>query len=46
MKYLVAAISITIAASTFSIPVSYAHSGGTDNQGCHTNSQTGQRHCH
>ncbi|MBF9204166.1 MULTISPECIES: YHYH domain-containing protein [Acinetobacter] len=23
-----------------------AHSGGTDSSGCHTNSKTGQRHCH
>lgn len=24
----------------------YAHGGGVDKQGCHTNAQTGQRHCH
>lgn len=23
-----------------------SHSGGTDAQGCHTNSQTGEYHCH
>jgi len=23
-----------------------AHSGGTDSQGCHVDSKTGQRHCH
>ncbi|MDA7817235.1 YHYH domain-containing protein [Sulfurimonas sp.] len=23
-----------------------AHSGGTDSRGCHTNSQTGDYHCH
>lgn len=22
------------------------HSGGTDNNGCHVDHQTGQRHCH
>lgn len=24
----------------------YAHSGGTDAQGCHTNRKTGDHHCH
>lgn len=24
----------------------YAHSGGTDSNGCHTNHQTGEYHCH
>ncbi|PIG09478.1 hypothetical protein CLU84_2389 [Comamonas sp. 26] len=24
----------------------YAHSGGTDRQGCHTDHRTGTRHCH
>ncbi|WP_349496934.1 YHYH domain-containing protein [Campylobacter hyointestinalis] len=24
----------------------YAHSGGTDSNGCHTNSKTGEYHCH
>ena len=24
----------------------YAHGGGVDKQGCHTNAQTGQHHCH
>ncbi|MEG0482800.1 YHYH domain-containing protein [Acinetobacter piscicola] len=23
-----------------------AHSGGTDSEGCHKNSKTGERHCH
>ncbi|WP_228127314.1 YHYH domain-containing protein [Acinetobacter schindleri] len=23
-----------------------AHSGGTNSQGCHTNSKTGDYHCH
>lgn len=26
--------------------VTLAHSGGTDRQGCHTDSSTGIRHCH
>ncbi|WP_348627055.1 YHYH domain-containing protein [Mesorhizobium sp. M4B.F.Ca.ET.049.02.1.2] len=24
----------------------YAHSGGTDANGCHTNHKTGEYHCH
>lgn len=24
----------------------FAHSGGTDEDGCHQNSKTGERHCH
>jgi hypothetical protein len=24
----------------------FAHSGGTDSSGCHTNSKTGVYHCH
>ncbi|WP_352596101.1 YHYH domain-containing protein [Mesorhizobium sp. M0091] len=24
----------------------YAHSGGTDSNGCHTNHKTGEYHCH
>lgn len=27
-------------------PVIFAHSGGTDSQGCHTNRKTGDHHCH
>jgi hypothetical protein len=26
--------------------VAFAHSGGTDQYGCHTNHQTGEYHCH
>lgn len=26
--------------------IAQAHSGGTDRQGCHTNSKTGVYHCH
>jgi len=40
MKFIIAtAIAL---ASTFAL----AHSGGTDSQGCHTNSKTGAYHCH
>ena len=30
----------------FASPTILAHSGGTDSSGCHTESATGQRHCH
>lgn len=26
--------------------LAYAHSGGTDKQGCHMDRKTGTRHCH
>lgn len=26
--------------------VAFAHSGGTDSRGCHTNHKTGVYHCH
>lgn len=26
--------------------LAFAHSGGTDSNGCHKNSKTGKRHCH
>ena len=26
--------------------VAFAHSGGTDKNGCHVDSRTGTRHCH
>ncbi|MGJ7496322.1 YHYH domain-containing protein [Variovorax sp. RT4R15] len=29
-----------------SLSPAFAHSGGTDRQGCHVDSQSGQRHCH
>lgn len=30
----------------FSSAYAFAHSGGTDSNGCHTNHKTGERHCH
>jgi len=27
-------------------PVTFAHSGGLDSSGCHTNRKTGEYHCH
>lgn len=40
MKAIIA-LAIVVAAS-----FAQAHSGGTDAQGCHTNSKTGVYHCH
>lgn len=34
-----------IVVSTFTTVV-FAHSGGTDSKGCHTNHKTGSYHCH
>lgn len=40
-------ISLVIAAVlSFSSVAAFAHSGGTDSKGCHTNHKTGDRHCH
>jgi hypothetical protein len=36
-------IAITIATASLA---AFAHSGGTDKQGCHVDSRTGIRHCH
>ncbi|MDZ7892362.1 MAG: YHYH domain-containing protein [Rhodoferax sp.] len=37
---------IVIAAILLASNLSFAHSGGTDRDGCHTNHRTGDRHCH
>lgn len=40
-------VSLVIAAIlSFSSVAAFAHSGGTDSKGCHTNHKTGERHCH
>ncbi|MEK0334890.1 YHYH domain-containing protein [Pseudomonas sp. 5FOS] len=40
-------VSLLIAAVlSFSSVVAFAHSGGTDARGCHTNHKTGDHHCH
>jgi hypothetical protein len=44
MKSLVPLILIVIA--VLSCPGASAHSGGTNAEGCHTNRQTGEHHCH
>lgn len=41
MKKLIAALFIT--ALSFA---AFAHSGGTNSQGCHTDHKTGVYHCH
>ena len=41
LKSLIAA-ALLVACST----TAYAHSGGTDENGCHTNRKTGDYHCH
>ena len=41
-RILVLAIGITALAP----PTVFAHGGGLDSEGCHTNSKTGARHCH
>ncbi|EGR2428184.1 YHYH domain-containing protein [Vibrio cholerae] len=28
------------------VGTAFAHSGGTDSNGCHTNHKTGEYHCH
>jgi len=35
-----------LALLTASLSPAFAHSGGTDKQGCHVDHKTGQRHCH
>ena len=32
--------------AAFTISTVWAHSGGTDSSGCHSNHKTGERHCH
>lgn len=41
-KWLFSLIIVSVLASSFS----YAHSGRTDKNGCHTDRKTGIRHCH
>jgi hypothetical protein len=40
MKFLIATIL------TLSATFAFAHSGGTDKNGCHTDHKTGTYHCH
>ncbi|MER9596675.1 MULTISPECIES: YHYH domain-containing protein [unclassified Mesorhizobium] len=41
------AILAVLAALTLAFATSaYAHSGGTDSNGCHKNHKTGDYHCH
>jgi hypothetical protein len=42
MKY----ISIFALATVFLTRIAYAHGGGLNSEGCHTNHRTGDYHCH
>ncbi len=42
MKILIVLLALTVSF----ISTAYAHSGGTDANGCHTNHKTGDYHCH
>lgn len=37
---------ILVLTALFSVSTTFAHSGGTDKNGCHRESATGTRHCH
>jgi len=39
-------LALAIALAGLAAPPALAHGGGLDSQGCHTNSKTGDRHCH
>lgn len=39
-------VALGFAISVLATPSVFAHGGGLDSQGCHTNSKTGERHCH
>lgn len=41
MKKLAMTLALALLAAT-----AFAHSGGTDRNGCHTNHKTGGYHCH
>ncbi len=39
-------ILVMLGISTLLVPTAFAHSGGTDSNGCHNNHKTGGYHCH
>lgn len=41
--YLLTSILVLMASAS---PLVWPHGGGVDKQGCHTNGQTGEHHCH
>ncbi|WP_338644469.1 YHYH domain-containing protein [Yersinia bercovieri] len=43
-KFIFACIALALMTTT--IGSAFAHSGGTNADGCHTNSKTGDYHCH
>ena len=46
MKKNIAILLITLLVTTLVSSDAYAHSGGTNANGCHTNRKTGDYHCH
>lgn len=45
MKKIIAAAVLAVFGVIATVPA-WAHSGGTDKNGCHMNHKTGTRHCH
>ena len=45
MRSIVTAMAAAVFAMAIALPA-YAHSGGTNSAGCHTNRKTGDYHCH
>jgi len=45
MRNLLAVLAVVFLTAS-SIPVAFAHSGGLNQSGCHTNHKTGDYHCH
>lgn len=39
-------VGFLLATSFLAASAAWAHSGGTDSKGCHTNRKTGVYHCH
>ncbi|MGS3141534.1 YHYH domain-containing protein [Aeromonas sanarellii] len=39
-------IALLLVSLALAIGYAQAHSGGTNSEGCHTNHQTGDYHCH
>ena len=46
MKKFALALALAISSIAFASADVFAHSGGTDRYGCHTDSRTGVYHCH
>lgn len=46
MKRNISLILLAALIIPFTVAISYAHSGGTNSDGCHNNRKTGSYHCH